>query len=210
MMLFFFVCSAIIEKYKPSVGHETTYTILLGIAFSVILYYSTPNATQEAQTFTFKPNFFFNFFLPPIVFNSGFNMRKKMFFKNLGNIAVFGLCVTLVCFVIYGLGGYAATQIGLTSTDYFKDNNSSTGPPPYPLSNANFGIMQVLLYAALLCSSDVVSAVSIVDYTEQPKLFSCIFGEGVANDIVSIILFNTVEHLQSVQFVWYTPFVIIA
>jgi sodium/hydrogen exchanger-like protein 6/7 len=109
MMLFFFVCSALIEKYKPSVGHETTYTILLGIAFSVILYYSTPNAARDSNTFTFKPNFFFDFFLPPIVFNSGFNMRKKMFFKNLGNIAVFGLCVTLVCFVIYGLGGYAAT-----------------------------------------------------------------------------------------------------
>lgn len=59
----------------------------------------------------------------------------------------------------------------------------------------SLGIMEVLLYAALLCSSDVVSAVSIVDYTQQPKLFSCIFGEGVINDAVSIILFNTVKHL---------------
>ena len=208
MMLFFFICSALIEKHKPSFGHETTYTILLGIAFSVILYYSTPDAAQESQTFTFKPDFFFNFFLPPIVFNSGFNMRKRMFFKNLGNIAVFGLCVTLVCFVIYGLGGYLATQIGLTSHDFRLDNMSAFGPPPFDLSSIT--TMQVLLYAALLCSSDVVSAVSIVDYTEQPKLFSCIFGEGVANDIVSIILFNTVEHLQSVDFVWYTPFIIIA
>ena len=56
-------------------------------------------------------------------------------------------------------------------------------------------IMEVLLYAALLCSSDVVAAVSIVDYSQQPKLFSCIFGEGVINDAVSIILFNTVKNL---------------
>lgn len=69
--------------------------------------------------------------------------------------------------------------------------------------------MQILLLCALLCSSDVVSAVSIVDYKQQPKLYSCIFGEGVFNDIVSIILFNTVEQLQSVSFEWWTPFVII-
>jgi len=63
----------------------------------------------------------------------------------------------------------------------------------------------MLLITALLCSSDVVAAVSIVDYTQQPKLFSCIFGEGVVNDIVSIILFNTILNLQEVEFVWYTP-----
>ena len=55
----------------------------------------------------------------------------------------------------------------------------------------------MLLFTALLCSSDVVAAVSIVNYEAQPKLYSCIFGEGVFNDIVSIILFNTVNNLQS-------------
>ena len=55
--------------------------------------------------------------------------------------------------------------------------------------------MKMLLLTSLLCSSDVVAAVSIVSYEAQPKLFSCIFGEGVFNDIVSIILFNTVNSL---------------
>ena len=55
--------------------------------------------------------------------------------------------------------------------------------------------MQILLICALLCSSDVVAAVSIVDYSKQPKLYSCIFGEGVVNDAVSIILFNTILQL---------------
>jgi NhaP-type Na+/H+ or K+/H+ antiporter len=69
--------------------------------------------------------------------------------------------------------------------------------------------MQILLICALLCSSDVVAAVSIVDYKKQPKLFSCIFGEGVTNDIVSIILFNTILSLQSVEFTNTTPFMIL-
>ena len=71
-------------------------------------------------------------------------------------------------------------------------------------------VMKIFLFTALLCSSDVVAAVSIVSYEAQPKLYSCVFGEGVFNDIVSIILFNTVNNLQTVEFKPYTPFVIIA
>lgn len=70
-------------------------------------------------------------------------------------------------------------------------------------------IMSLLLFTSLLCSSDVVAAVSIVDYDAQPKLYSCIFGEGVANDIVSIVLFNTVENLQDASFTAATPFIIL-
>ena len=69
--------------------------------------------------------------------------------------------------------------------------------------------MRLFLFTALLCSSDVVAAVSIVSYEAQPKLYSCIFGEGVFNDIVSIILFNTVTSLQGSEFYWYTVFIII-
>jgi NhaP-type Na+/H+ or K+/H+ antiporter len=93
--------SAIIEKYKPAYGHETCATIVVGVFISLILYASL--GSSEAARFQFKPNLFFNFFLPPIVFNAGFTMHKKMFFKNLGNVAMFGLVVTLVCFIIYSL-----------------------------------------------------------------------------------------------------------
>ncbi len=45
---------------------------------------------------------------------------------------------------------------------------------------------------SLICSSDVVAAIAVVKYDQQPKLFSVIFGEGITNDAVGIILFNTV------------------
>lgn len=66
----------------------------------------------------------------------------------------------------------------------------------------------MLLFSTLLASSDCVAVVSIVDHTQQPKLFSCIFGERVVNDIVSLILFNTMLEVQSMDFQWFTPFVI--
>jgi len=46
---------------------------------------------------------------------------------------------------------------------------------------------------SLLCSSDVVAAISLISYDKQPNLFSIVFGEGITNDAVSIILFNTVH-----------------
>lgn len=45
---------------------------------------------------------------------------------------------------------------------------------------------------SLLCCTDVVAAVACIKYEQQPKLFSLVFGEGITNDAVCIILFNTV------------------
>jgi len=45
---------------------------------------------------------------------------------------------------------------------------------------------------SLLCASDVVAAVSLVSFEKEPSLYSIVFGEGITNDAVSIILFNTV------------------
>ncbi len=137
--------------------------------------------------------------LPPLIFNSGYTMHKKKFFENLGNISIFGLCTTIVCFIIYGLGGIAIINIGIEMQNYYTDS----GTQLIEITN-----LQALLFAALLCSSDVVAAVSIVDYSQQPKLFSCVFGEGVFNDIIAIILYNTVSSLLQTSFSAATPFII--
>jgi NhaP-type Na+/H+ or K+/H+ antiporter len=60
--------------------------------------------------------------------------------------------------------------------------------------------MKILIFSALLCSSDTVAAVSIVDFKSQPKLFSCILGEGVFNDIVAITLYVAIVSLQGKEF----------
>lgn len=60
--------------------------------------------------------------------------------------------------------------------------------------------MKLLIFSALICSSDTVAAVSIVDYEAQPKLFSCILGEGVFNDIVAITLYTAMLGLQGKEF----------
>lgn len=78
VMLFFFLSAAYIEKKKPPLGHETGVTILLGIGVSFLLWNGF--GISNVKHFQFSSEAFFNFFLPPIIFNSGFNMRKKSFF----------------------------------------------------------------------------------------------------------------------------------
>ena len=51
MCLFFFSCSALIEKYKPSYGHETGYTILIGVTISLLIYACVGN--KVATSFQF-------------------------------------------------------------------------------------------------------------------------------------------------------------
>ena len=69
-------------------------------------------------------------------------------------------------------------------------------------------LTEIMLLSSLMCSSDVVAAVSIIKFEEQPKLFSIVFGEGITNDAVSIILFNAVySHTsENEEFTWETPF----
>lgn len=55
-------------------------------------------------------------------------MRKKKFFSNLGNVAIFGLGVTLVCFILYSAAGIALIRMGPIMSNYFDLNNDIVDP----------------------------------------------------------------------------------
>jgi predicted permease len=78
LMLIFFFGAGIMEKFKPRCGHETGFVVLCGVLFSVIFWYS--KGIKDVKVFRFSETVFFDFFLPPIIFNSGYNMRRTKFF----------------------------------------------------------------------------------------------------------------------------------
>ena len=78
IMTFFFVIAACNERFKFKCGHQTSFTIILGVVVALILWLAF--GEKRTEIYKFKQDFFFDFLLPPIILNSGFNMRRKKFF----------------------------------------------------------------------------------------------------------------------------------
>ena len=60
-------------------------------------------------------------------------------------------------------------------------------------------ITAILVLSATLCSSDTVAALTMISQETQPRLFSVLFGEGIMNDAVSIIVFEVAINLSAEQ-----------
>lgn len=54
-------------------------------------------------------------------------------------------------------------------------------------------IEEILYFSAIICSTDSVAALTLIKPNKHPKLFAVVFGEGMVNDAVSIILFQCVS-----------------
>jgi len=181
-ILFYMTMGSYIEKNHLSIGHEASFTIIAGmlVSYSLIL----QNEYELVKLLKFDENAFFFYCLPPIVFASGFNMQRGNFFANIKTVLLLGICGTFIAFFSFSAMTMYVSRLGVL-TAFDGDT--------FEWSNIKLSDAECLLMCSLLCSSDVIAAVSIVSYEKQPKLFSVVFGEGIMNDAVSIILFNTVS-----------------
>lgn len=50
--------------------------------------------------------------------------------------------------------------------------------------------------SAVLCATDTVAAMSLIKPEKFPVLNAVLFGEGIINDAVAIILFGTISNLK--------------
>ena len=132
----------------------------------------------------FNDNIFFYVWLPPLVFfASGYNMKRRKFFVHFNYVALFGVLGTFAWFILFSV---------FTIMVFFMRPMSKYNPSTGEYGYFQCTVREILLLSSLMCSSDVVAAVSLIDYRKQAKLFSICFGEGITNDAVSIILFNAV------------------
>lgn len=54
---------------------------------------------------------------------------------------------------------------------------------------------RILYFASTMCASDAIAALTLISSDKYPKLFSIVFGEGLLNDAVAIILFHSVSKI---------------
>ncbi|KAG7339056.1 sodium/hydrogen exchanger [Nitzschia inconspicua] len=126
------------------------------------------------QFFLFFPNnVFFMALLPPILFNSGYQLQRELFYRHFSPIALYSCVGT--CIAAVGSGGFLILmkQWGLMG-DFDPSN------------------LELMTFGALIAATDTVSVVGVLQRKRvDPHLFSLVFGESALNDAVAIVLFKT-------------------
>ncbi|EAS01743.2 sodium/hydrogen exchanger family protein (macronuclear) [Tetrahymena thermophila SB210] len=166
------ITSHVIEIKKITILHESAVSIGLGVIVAIILKAITGTVVE------FNHGIFFNLILPPIIFAGGFNLRKTLFFENFSVIMYYGIIGTILCFIIL-----AASSLMLMQSGWF-------------FNGKNIDISDMLLFSAVLCATDTVAALSLVKESQYPQLNSVLFGEGIINDAISIVIFRSVKNFM--------------
>ena len=171
ILIFYTIAEPIFKKLNFHYLHESGICMIVGMIIALISKY-VGNISDSLNNFvTFDDEMFFNIVLPPIIFSAGYNLKKRAFFKYFFYIIAFGIFGTLISF------GTVSTLI-----HYSNKWNFFT---PFKLDNK-----LILLFASVIASTDTVAAMTFIKEDQMPKLFSVLFGEGVLNDAVCIVLYR--------------------
>ena len=168
-------------------------TLLVGMVFGFLVsmvyvikesgkdYHYDENMSQEVEQdlagsiLGFQTKIFFLALLPPILFNSGYQLQRELFMRHITPISLFACLGTVLSGLVAG-----GILIGIRELGWFA--NSSFQPTD----------MELLTFGAMIAATDTVSVVGILQAKQvDPHLFSLVFGESALNDAVSLVLFKT-------------------
>ncbi|KAL5735819.1 hypothetical protein ACOSQ2_030607 [Xanthoceras sorbifolium] len=153
--------------------NESITAILIGCISGVIIL--SISRWKSPHILTFNEELFFVYLLPPIIFNAGFQVKKKKFFHNFLTIMMFGIVGVFISVAIIVAGSWRLFPelgfTGLTARDY-------------------------LAIGTIFSSTDTVCTLQVLHQDETPLLYSLVFGEGVVNDATSVVLFNAIQKID--------------
>ena len=171
ILIFYTIAAPIFQKLNFHYLHESGICMLVGTIIALLSkYIGNPNDSLNSFV-TFDDEMFFNIVLPPIIFSAGYNLKKRAFFKYFFYIVIFGIIGTIISF------GTVSALINLSNKFKF-------------FSPFNLDGKLILLFSSVIASTDTVAAMTFIKEDQMPKLFSILFGEGVLNDAVCIVLYR--------------------
>ena len=172
--------SHIIIRTRCAILPESSVAIVVGAAFGGVLRVAT--LSDKQPFWEFDPNLFFYVLLPPIIFEAGYSLKRRLFLTNIGAIIMFAVVGTAVS------AGVVAGTLQIGGLLGWLDANLFGGV------NTASGIHGSLLFASLISATDAVATLAILSSPEvnaDPDLQATLFGESVLNDAVAIVLFQT-------------------
>ncbi|XP_059652617.1 sodium/hydrogen exchanger 1 [Cornus florida] len=150
--------------------NESTTALAIGLCTGVVILLTSGG--KSSHVLVFSEDLFFIYLLPPIIFNAGFQVKKKQFFRNFMTIMLVGAIGTLISWFIISLGAkkiFSRMDIG------------------------SLDIGDYLAIGAIFSATDSVCTLQVLNQDETPFLYSLVFGEGVVNDATSVVLFNAIQ-----------------
>ncbi|KAK7264583.1 hypothetical protein RJT34_32192 [Clitoria ternatea] len=153
--------------------NESITALLIGLCTGVFILLTSGG--KSSHILVFSEDLFFIYLLPPIIFNAGFQVKKKQFFRNFMTIMLFGAVGTLISFCIISLG----------AIHFFQK-----------LDIGSLKIGDYLAIGAIFSATDSVCTLQVLNQDETPLLYSLVFGEGVVNDATSVVLFKAIQNFD--------------
>ena len=165
-----------------SVLSEAALVLLIGItvSFFVNTFIVSNDAVEDDMEqqlanslLSFRSKILFMALLPPIIFNSGYQLRRELFYRHIAPILLFAGLGTIVSALSTSFALYGVQQFGL-------------------LGGFNPTLLELLTFGALIAATDTVSTLAIFHAKKvNPNLFYLVIGESALNDAVAIVLFKT-------------------
>ena len=164
------VMGLVMKHHRVHYIPEAGATLILGIFVGLVMW--AANATQRlTQNVDFNEEIFFFLLLPPIIFESGFSLETKSFFRNFDGICALAFGGTLISTIVIAVFVWLCGEIGLVTT---------------------LPITHCLVFGALVSATDPVTVLAVFqELGVNPDLFALVFGESVLNDAVAIVLYRT-------------------
>nr|AAZ82019.1 Na+/H+ antiporter [Salicornia bigelovii] len=153
--------------------NESITALLIGLCTGVVILLISGG--KSSHLLVFSEDLFFIYLLPPIIFNAGFQVKKKQFFRNFITIIMFGAIGTLGSFSVVSLGAMTI----------FKK-----------MDIGSLELGDYLAIGAIFAATDSVCTLQVLNQDETPLLYSLVFGEGVVNDATSVVLFNAIQNFD--------------
>ncbi len=171
LMLLALTAGSLLHKSGHKYLQEAALTVIIGAVAGLIFNNLGYNKYFRNLTSRFS-SIFIVFLLPPIIFESGYNMNKKYYFQNCGTVLLYSFMGTFIAIfssaLMFWLVGLTPLSVDLSWQDSFA-------------------------FGSLISATDPVSVLAIFkEMNADANLYSIIFGESIFNDAVAIVMYQIV------------------
>ncbi|KAK5847982.1 hypothetical protein PBY51_017069 [Eleginops maclovinus] len=157
---------------------ESCLLIAIGLIVGAIMH-----AVKEEPPAVLTSNVFFLYMFPLIVLDNGYFMPTRPFFENMGTVLWYAVVGTLWNSIGIGLSLFAICQFEVFGVQ-------------------DINLQENLLFASIISAVDPVAALNVFeDIGVHEQIYIVIFGEGLYNDAVTVVLYNMFSFLADMQVV---------